>query len=114
MAKRGERVAPPPRADEWELVFGTNEAANGWQDLVRQAPGPTREAYESLSKNPLSRTERQHLLHGRYAIGTHKGEDFPQWQYEVTGPGRIWYLVDEKRKRVVIQVASTKHPKATE
>jgi hypothetical protein len=38
----------------------------------------------------------------------------PQWQIEVTGAGRIWYLVDDDRKTVWIVEARTGHPKATE
>jgi hypothetical protein len=42
------------------------------------------------------------------------GEDLQQWQYEVTAGGRVWYAVDDKRRRVVLTYASTRHPKATE
>ncbi|WP_275423995.1 hypothetical protein [Virgisporangium aurantiacum] len=38
----------------------------------------------------------------------------PQWQYEVTGSGRIWYLVDDQRRRVIVMYAGTGHPKATD
>ena len=43
--KRNDRVAPPPRPGEWEIRYATSEAANGWEDLCRQAPGNTRDAY---------------------------------------------------------------------
>jgi mRNA-degrading endonuclease RelE of RelBE toxin-antitoxin system len=32
---------------------------------------------------------------------------------EVTGGGRIWYLVDEETRTVWVVQASTKHPKRT-
>ena len=32
--KRLGRVAPPPVNDEWEVRFGTTEAATGWDDLA--------------------------------------------------------------------------------
>jgi hypothetical protein len=37
-----------------------------------------------------------------------------QWQYEVTGGGRIWYLVDIDKNTVWITYAGTGHPKATD
>jgi hypothetical protein len=52
MPKRGERVAPPARRGEWELRFGESEAAAGWDELCRQAPGPVREAWDALSREP--------------------------------------------------------------
>jgi hypothetical protein len=57
--KRGERVAPPARAGEWTLVFGEKAAADGWEELCRQAPGNTREAWDSISRNPRDRTKNQ-------------------------------------------------------
>ena len=37
-----------------------------------------------------------------------------QWQIEVTGGGRIWYLVDTRRRVLWIKAAGTAHPKETE
>jgi len=42
------------------------------------------------------------------------GETLEQWQYEVTGAGRIWYLVDEVKHVVWVTWAGTGHPKKTE
>jgi hypothetical protein len=42
-AKRGDRVAPPPRAAEWDLRFADFPAARGWEELCRHAPGNTRD-----------------------------------------------------------------------
>jgi len=38
----------------------------------------------------------------------------PCWQIEVTGGGRIWYLLDTEKRTVWVTFASTAHPKATE
>lgn len=57
---------------------------------------------------------RQHRLKGDLGSVRIGGEDLPQWQFEVTAGGRVWYAVDEARHRVVLTYASTKHPKATE
>jgi hypothetical protein len=116
MAKRGDRVAPPAKPGEWELVFGNSDAADGWEELVRQAPGPARDAFDSISKNPRDTAQlgRQHRLRGSLASVEVKGERCEQWQFEVTAGGRVWYAIDDERRRVVLVFASTKHPKATE
>lgn len=115
MAKRGERVAPPPRASEWELRH-TGDSAAGWEELCKQAPGPTREAFERLSRDPCDRSnpKRQHLLGGDYGKRMIGGTELPQWQYEVTGGGRIWYCPDAARRIVHLTRASCGHPKETD
>lgn len=37
-----------------------------------------------------------------------------QWQYEVTGGGRVWYLVDTSGRTLWLRHAGLGHPKATE
>ncbi|XVU24814.1 hypothetical protein ACQPZJ_47705 [Actinoplanes sp. CA-054009] len=44
----------------------------------------------------------------------HRGVVLPQWQYEVTAGGRVWYLVDAAGKKVYLMYAGTRHPKVTE
>ncbi len=47
------------------------------------------------------------------SIKTVKGTDLEQWQYEVTGGGRIWYCPDDGGGIVWITHAGTGHPSAT-
>lgn len=114
--KRGDRVAPPARADEYDLRFGTSEAAKGWEELCRQAPGNTRTAFEAIRARPrpVPATERHHRLKHSLAWGTWAGRRLEQWQYEVTGAGRIWYLVDPEALVVWLVHAGPGHPKATD
>lgn len=114
--KRGDRVAPPPDPDEWDVVFGTNEAAKGWDELCVQAAANTLQAWRimRIGPAPAVMTSRHHRLKGRYAMGTYRGQPLPQWQIEVTSGGRIWYLLDAGRRRVLVMYASPRHPKATE
>lgn len=116
MAKRGQRVAPPPRAGDWDLVFATSDAATGWEDLGVRAPGPTRQCYDALARDPRDRSNasRQHPLKGDLARREVKGVQLEQWQYEVTGAGRVWYCIDDEHRRVLLTLAVTGHPKATE
>ena len=111
--KRGDRVAPPAEPGRWVLKFGTSEAGKGWEDLCRQAPGNTLRAWEAIrtEPQPFPQTDRHHRLKGK-ELSTVNGLE--QWQYEVTGGGRIWCLVDAATKTVWIRVAGTGHPKATD
>ena len=115
-AKRGDRAAPPPRPGGYALRFATNDAAKGWEDLVRQAPGNTRTAYDTIEATPCPAppTSRQHQLKGSLSTGQHAGQVLAQWQYEVTGGGRIWYLVDHETRTCWIKEAGTGHPKLTD
>lgn len=114
--KRGDRVAPPPSVDEWDVVFGTTDAAKGWDELCASTAANTRQAWLVMrtGPGPAVTTSRHHPLKGRYAIGTYRGEPLPQWQIEVTSGGRIWYLLDAGHRRVVVTYASPGHPKATD
>ncbi|GAA1675210.1 hypothetical protein ACFTSF_02275 [Kribbella sp. NPDC056951] len=111
-AKRGDRVAPPAGRDQWEVRFHTSQAAKGWEELCRQVPGNTARAWEEIRREPQPavRTSRRLRLKGPLAYD----DGLEQWQYEVTGGGRIWYLVDTDKNTVWITYAGTGHPKATD
>lgn len=114
--KRGDRATPPPPPGGYTLKFATGDAAKGWDELCRVAPANTRTAYQLLESNPCPdpATSRQHQLKGSLSTDTHGGRVLPQWQYEVTAGGRIWYLVDHHARICWLKLASTGHPKATE
>ncbi|GAB2327541.1 hypothetical protein [Streptomyces variabilis] len=63
---------------------------------------------------PATETPRHHRLKGSLAHGTHRGQTCEQWQIEVTGGGRAWYLLDRSRGTCWITFASTGHPRATD
>lgn len=114
--KRGDRVPPPPAPGEWELIFGTSEAAKGWNDLINQAPANTLDAWRMIRTDPAptAHTSRHHPLKGSLATCTHGGRQLPQWQIEVTSGGRIWYLIDPDARKIFVMYASTRHPKTTD
>ncbi|MFG3507944.1 hypothetical protein ACGF5F_20870 [Streptomyces sp. NPDC047821] len=114
--KRGDRAAPPPVLDEYDLRFATSEAALGWDDLSRHAPGNLRRAFERIRSAPRGRDspERQHRLKGALGTADFKGQSLERWQYEVTGGGRIWYILDDATRTAWITYAGTGHPKVTD
>jgi hypothetical protein len=114
--RRGERAAPPPTGEEYDLRFSRNQAAEGWEQLGRQAGGNLRRAFDAIRADPRSRSspERHHRLKGSLGTATWKGEPLERWQYEVTGGGRIWYVIEDARRTAWITYAGTGHPKATD
>lgn len=42
------------------------------------------------------------------------GASLEQWQYEVTGAGRIWYSIDDDTRTLWITRAGAGHPKQTD
>lgn len=114
MPKRGERVAPPPGPGEWDLRFGERGSSEGWEQLCTQAPGPTLAAWTLLRTDPRNRSERQHPLKGDLATRSIGGRVLEQWQYEVTGAGRVWYCIDDDRRTVWLTLARVGHPGPTD
>jgi hypothetical protein len=113
--KRRDRVAPPPRPDEWDVRFGQTDAAKGWEELCRQAPGNTRDAFELMRSGPRPPQDSRHQrLRGALAARALGGRELEQWQIEVTSAGRVWYLVDDDTRTVWVMHAGPGHPKAME
>ncbi|MDG4534675.1 hypothetical protein [Streptomyces sp. AV19] len=63
---------------------------------------------------PAIGTARHHRLKGSLAHGTHHGRTCEQWRIEVTGGGRVWYLLDTAHATCWITFAGTGHPRATD
>ncbi|WP_043472203.1 hypothetical protein [Kitasatospora sp. MBT66] len=114
--KRGERAAPPSVGDEYDLRFANSAAAEGWEHLARHAPTGLRRAYDRIRAAPraIDNPARHHRLQGRLATAVFKGRELERWQYEVTGGGRIWYLVDTENSIAWIVHAGPGHPKETD
>jgi hypothetical protein len=112
--KRGDRVAPPPAPGEWDLRFGDSAAVEGWERVCSQAPGPALTAWTALRTDPRARSQRQHPLRGDFAARSVGGRVLEQWQFEVTGAGRIWYAIDDERRVVYLTLATVGHPRQTE
>lgn len=113
---RGDRAAPPRPENGYDLRFVDRTAAEGWEQLCKQMEGNMRVAYHLLADgpHPAEVTPRHHQLKGRLATETHTGRELPQWQYEVGGAARIWYIVDRDKQTVWITKATSAHPAATD
>ena len=107
-------MAPPAAEGEWEILYGNNDAAKGWEDLCRTAPGNTRAAWQDMRTRPRMRDHRHGPLRGKLAVGQLGGRQMDRWQIEVTGSARVWYLIDDDRRTIWLVHAGPGHPKATE
>lgn len=82
VAKRRERIAPPPTKGGWDFRYGTSDAAKGWDNVCASAPGNARVAWERITTDPRTRTDRQHPLRGRLALRTVNGVNKAVWLTE--------------------------------
>jgi mRNA-degrading endonuclease RelE of RelBE toxin-antitoxin system len=113
--KRLDRVAPPPTGGEWDVRFGTTEAAKGWQDLCIHLTQNTRAAFEQMRSEPRPPEDATHYrLRGGLSTRNWSGRQLEQWQIKVSGSGRILYLPDDEKHTVWIVYASPAHPKQAE
>jgi hypothetical protein len=114
--KQGDPVAPPPGRDDYDVRYGKTAAVAGWREVGNRAPGNAVKAWELMRTDPCPKeqTDRQHQLKFDLAYREYKGKRLPQWQIEVTGGGRLWYLVDEDDRKVWLVHAGLGHPKATD
>ena len=69
-----------------------------------------------MRRNPMPRTDtaRHSRLHGHLSTVRIGDKRFGHWQIEVTGGGRVWYLVDPDKATVWVDYAGPGHPQATE
>jgi hypothetical protein len=110
-----DHVAPPPVDGEWDVRFGTAEAAKGWPELCAQFANSTREAFDQMRANPRPPQDSTHYqLRGALATRSFQGRSLQQWQAKVSSSGRIWYLPDDEKRTVWIVYASPAHPRQTD
>lgn len=114
MPKRRGRVPRPAVAGEWELRFLRKTVADDWEKLCATDRAAAARAHDWLRTRPTERTARNHPLRHDLADVDLDGSKLPQWQHEVTGAGRVWFLIDEKRKTIWLREVHIGHPKATE
>ncbi|MHB8463805.1 MAG: hypothetical protein ACYDD7_03090 [Acidimicrobiales bacterium] len=98
----------------WDFRDASSETTSGWEKVCSAAQANARVAWERITAEPRQRTERQHPLKGDLGSRVVNGEALEQWQYEITGGGRLWYCVDDRRRIVWLTLATPGHPKATE
>ncbi|MCH9816766.1 MAG: hypothetical protein K0U64_10030 [Actinomycetia bacterium] len=110
-------VHRPVKRSEYVIRFGSNNAANGWRDLVATKRNAMADAWDWLTQTPRVITEKCYPLKGDLRTVVRDTRTYVQWQYKVPGGARIWYYVVEATSKqagevVLIRVA-TSHPNET-
>jgi hypothetical protein len=108
---RGEEI---PRPRPWLVRAVDRRACQGWQQLLAAAPENLDRAWVAITCDPRDIDQRQHPLKGMLGVVKVGGSSLEQWQYEVTGGGRLWYAIDDEGRTIWITRAGTGHPKQTD
>ncbi len=116
-SKRDAKVPRPIAKDEWTPKFGSRDAAKAWDELLNsKLKAALVRFWDVVVEDPRSTTNpsRHHQLKGSLATRTLKGVEMEQWQHEISGAGRIWFLVDDKNRVVWVMEVSAGHPSKTD
>jgi hypothetical protein len=111
VSARGEMIERP---NPWLVRAADRQAFQGWQQLLRAARDSLDRAWVAITSDPRRVDQRQHPLKGALGVVKVAGAALEQWQYEVTGGGRIWYAIDDDNRTLWITQAGTGHPKQTD
>ncbi|MET8143430.1 hypothetical protein ABZU32_24270 [Sphaerisporangium sp. NPDC005288] len=111
--KRGDEVRRPTG---WVVRLVDRQAALGWASLLSQTPANLDRAWIAITADPRGSGDvaRQHRLKFDLKAVKIAGVELEQWQYEVTGGGRIWYAIDDDQRIIWITQAGTGHPRQTD
>lgn len=111
MSGRGEELDRP---NPWLVRAADRQAFRGWQQLLTEAAENLDRAWVAITSDPRHIDQRQHPLKGALGVVKVGGASLEQWQYEVTGGGRLWYAIDDENRTLWITQAGTGHPKQTD
>lgn len=114
MPKRGHKVPRPASGKDWDIIPDTREAGEAWDQQLTSHGNALAEAWDLLTRNPRQRTERNHQLRGDLGYRSRGGLPLEQWQYEFSGPGRIWYCIDDDNHTVWLTEVRSGHPGQTD
>lgn len=110
---KGDEVRRPTG---WVVRAIDRQAAVGWCELLAQIPDNLDRAWIAITAAPRGHDNlsRQHRLKFDLKWVKIDNVELEQWQYEVSGGGRIWYAIDDERKILWITQAGTGHPRQTD
>lgn len=115
--KRGGRAERPTASGEWEVRYGNRNAAKAWSELSNgKLATALAHLYDILVADPrwAGNPDRHHRLRGELATKVHDGRELERWQHEISGAGRVWFLIDDERRTVWLVHVGEGHPSATD
>jgi hypothetical protein len=113
LTDKNKRVPRPAKKSEYEILFASNSAQKGWQDLRATRLNDLVEAWEFLTRNPTVISPLNSRLRGELGQVNVAGSSFDRWQLKLSSTygARIWFYVDGKA--VFIEEVHTRHPNET-
>lgn len=110
---REKKVARPIKRTEYAIEFSTRQAHVGWTDLCATTRGPLADAWDFLTRTPLTETVTNYPLKGALGAITRDGRSHQRWQHKPTqqGDARIWFYVEGQVVR--LEQVHTHHPNQT-
>lgn len=108
------RGAELPRPRPWTVRAADRRAFQGWRRLLTTVPDNLDRAWTAMTRDPRHVDRRQHRLKGHLGVVKLGGAALEQWQFEVTGAGRVWYAIDDGTRTLWITQAGAGHPKQTD
>jgi hypothetical protein len=110
VTRRGDEIERPK---PWVVRAADLADGKRWDLLVTQVPEAADRASVAITSDPRRTDDRQHRLKGSLGDVSVAGRRLEQWQYEVTGAGRIWYGIDDADRTLWITGATVGHPGET-
>jgi hypothetical protein len=110
---KGNHVPRPTKKSEYAIIFASNSARKGWQDLEAVRRNDLVDAWDFLTRNPKELSPLNSQLRGELGQVTVAGEPFDRWQLKLSSTfgARIWFYVDGNT--VFIEEVHTNHPNET-
>jgi hypothetical protein len=106
-------VARPVKRSEFSIQFASASAQRGWTDLCATIRAPLADAWDFLTRTPLTVTPTNYPLKGQLGIVSRGGATHERWQHKPTlkGDARIWFYVEGQI--VNLEQVHTHHPNLT-
>ncbi len=110
MAKE-ERVQRPIKASEYEIRCASVGAQRGWRDLLGVQKNALTDAWDELTREPLTSHEKKHPMRDKLQFVRRNGHTHERWQLSLAGGARVWYYVSGRI--VYLEQVHTQHPNKT-
>jgi hypothetical protein len=104
-------------SSSWSVKPASSAARKQWEQAKAREPDLMADLSERLRLRPLDRRDNpQRLgpLKGKLKDKKVGHKRLPQWQFEVTSSGRVWFCPDKSERIVWVTKVDLAHPKETE
>lgn len=110
---RARGVPRPTKRSEFDIFFASANAQRGWRDLAATHRNALADAWDFLTRTPLSVTPTNSPLKGELGTVVRAGVEHERWQHKPTqdSGARIWFYVEGHS--VFLEQVHTAHPNET-